>query len=142
MILRSLTKHVKDQNWFAVGLDFLIVVVGILIAFQVSSIAEERSELATFERQMQALKIEMAENLERYETTIEKNERQFADIAELRSIFSDPDIEASASEIDALFFQSVGVTGVYTKRNSLDTALSSDLYTEVNPPELLDAVEQ
>lgn len=25
MILRRLTKHVKDQNWFAVTLDFVIV---------------------------------------------------------------------------------------------------------------------
>lgn len=31
MLLRSLTKHVKAQNWFAVGLDFLIVVVGVFI---------------------------------------------------------------------------------------------------------------
>ena len=33
MRLRSLTKHIRDQNWFAVALDFFIVVVGILIAF-------------------------------------------------------------------------------------------------------------
>lgn len=26
MILRRLTRHVKDQNWFAEGLDFVIVV--------------------------------------------------------------------------------------------------------------------
>ena len=33
MLLRSLTKHVKDQNWFAVALDFFIVVIaGILVA--------------------------------------------------------------------------------------------------------------
>ena len=32
MILRRLTKHVKDQNWFAVGLDFIIVVVGVGVA--------------------------------------------------------------------------------------------------------------
>ena len=30
MILRSITKHVRDQNWFAVGIDFLIVVVGVV----------------------------------------------------------------------------------------------------------------
>lgn len=29
MLLRSMTKHVKEQNWFAVGLDFLIVVFGV-----------------------------------------------------------------------------------------------------------------
>ncbi|WP_373006237.1 hypothetical protein [Hyphomonas sp.] len=37
MILRSLTEHVKDQNWFAVGLDFSIVVIGVLLAMQISN---------------------------------------------------------------------------------------------------------
>lgn len=37
MLLRRVKKHVQDQDWFAVGLDFLIVVVGILIAFQITS---------------------------------------------------------------------------------------------------------
>ena len=44
MLLRSLTKHVKDQNWFAVALDFFIVVAGILIAFQISNWNEARIE--------------------------------------------------------------------------------------------------
>lgn len=43
MLLRSITKHIKDQNWFAVLLDFLIVVVGILIAFQITNWNEERA---------------------------------------------------------------------------------------------------
>ena len=42
MILRRITKHVKDQNWFAVGLDFFIVVLGILIAFQITNWSEAR----------------------------------------------------------------------------------------------------
>jgi hypothetical protein len=37
MILRSVTKRVKDQNWFAVGLDLLIVVFGVYIGLQVSA---------------------------------------------------------------------------------------------------------
>ena len=44
MILRRITQHVKDQNWFAVGLDFFIVVVGILIAFQITNWNEARQE--------------------------------------------------------------------------------------------------
>ncbi|CAN5636176.1 hypothetical protein BH23GEM3_BH23GEM3_02670 [soil metagenome] len=28
MILRRVMKHVEDQNWFAVGIDFVIVVAG------------------------------------------------------------------------------------------------------------------
>ena len=37
MILRRLTKHVRDQNWFAVGLDFVIVVIGVFVGMQVSN---------------------------------------------------------------------------------------------------------
>ena len=46
MILRRITKHVKDQNWTAVALDFFIVVVGILIAFQITNWSEARQDRA------------------------------------------------------------------------------------------------
>ena len=44
MILRRITQHVKDQNWFAVGLDFLIVVVGVFIGIQVANWNDARSD--------------------------------------------------------------------------------------------------
>ena len=44
MLLRRITQHVKDQNWFAVALDFVIVVAGILIAFQITEWNEARIE--------------------------------------------------------------------------------------------------
>ena len=43
MILRSVTKHVKDQNWFAVFLDLMIVVFGVFIGLQVSNWNEQRA---------------------------------------------------------------------------------------------------
>ena len=43
MLLRSITKHVKDQNWFAVALDFFIVVVGVFIGIQVSNWNDART---------------------------------------------------------------------------------------------------
>lgn len=43
MRLRRGTKHVKAQNWLTGVLDFLIVVAGILIAFQITSWDEPRS---------------------------------------------------------------------------------------------------
>ncbi|MEM6538441.1 MAG: hypothetical protein AAF668_12025 [Pseudomonadota bacterium] len=142
MILRRMIEHVRTQNWTAVALDFVIVVVGVLIAFQISSEAERRGELATFDRQMQAFKGEMLENLGRYEATLMRVERQFADITRLRQLLDDPDIKASESEIDALIYSSIGVIGVYTKRNSLDVVLSSDLFSEVNSSALIDAIER
>ncbi|GAA0853940.1 hypothetical protein [Aliiglaciecola litoralis] len=37
MILSRVTKHVKEQNWFAVFIDFLIVVVGVFMGLQVTN---------------------------------------------------------------------------------------------------------
>jgi hypothetical protein len=42
MLLRSVTTHIKQQNWFAVGLDFLIVVAGVFVGLQVQNWASER----------------------------------------------------------------------------------------------------
>ena len=54
MILRRVTQHVKEQNWFAVGLDFFIVVIGVFIGIQVAnwnaSQYERREETAIIER--------------------------------------------------------------------------------------------
>jgi hypothetical protein len=45
MLLRRITKHVKDQNWFAVGIDFAIVVIGVFIGIQVANWNEARSDV-------------------------------------------------------------------------------------------------
>jgi hypothetical protein len=37
LLLRRITEHVKAQNWTAVGLDFVIVVVGVFVGIQVSN---------------------------------------------------------------------------------------------------------
>jgi hypothetical protein len=42
MLLRNLTKHVQNQNWLAVFLDFTIVVVGVFIGIQVANWNDER----------------------------------------------------------------------------------------------------
>lgn len=47
MILRRLMHHVSDQNWFAVGLDFLIVVIGVAVGFQLTDYYDETKRRAT-----------------------------------------------------------------------------------------------
>lgn len=43
MLLRSINKHVTDQNWFAVFLDLVIVVIGVFIGIEVSNWNAERA---------------------------------------------------------------------------------------------------
>ena len=44
MLLRRITQHVKEQNWFAVGIDFFIVVIGVFIGIQVANWNDARVE--------------------------------------------------------------------------------------------------
>jgi len=54
MILRSVMTHVKHQNWVAVGLDFIIVILGVFIGIQVAnwnvSLKDRRDEWAFLEQ--------------------------------------------------------------------------------------------
>ena len=45
MLLRAVSKHVKDQNWFAVAIDFFIVVIGVYIGIQVSNWNAKRIDI-------------------------------------------------------------------------------------------------
>jgi hypothetical protein len=42
LILRRLTEHVKEQNWFAIALDFVIVVAGVFVGMQAQAWSQER----------------------------------------------------------------------------------------------------
>ncbi len=46
MLLRRMIENLKSQNWLAVCLDLVIVVVGVFIAFQVERWYDERRLLA------------------------------------------------------------------------------------------------
>ena len=47
MLLRRITQHVKEQNWFAVGIDFVIVVIGVFIGIQVANWNDARQQRAS-----------------------------------------------------------------------------------------------
>jgi len=56
MILRRITEHVQAQNWFAVALDFVIVVIGVGVAMfgqQWLSDRQQRADMAEAETALQ-----------------------------------------------------------------------------------------
>ena len=44
MILRRITAHLRDQQWTAIALDFLVVVAGVFVGIQASNYNAERAE--------------------------------------------------------------------------------------------------
>ena len=71
MILRRITQHIKDQNWFAVALDFIIVVVGILIAFQITNWGDSQAERKRETQILQQIATDLLSDLDDYSTSID-----------------------------------------------------------------------
>ena len=59
MLFRRIKAHIEKENWFAVFIDFLIVVVGILIAFQITNWNERREADVNLERAEAAIQAEV-----------------------------------------------------------------------------------
>lgn len=67
MILRKFTKNITDQNWFAVGLDVLVVITGIFLGLQVTEWNEERSRQTQVKQYLLALKADLRADKEMLE---------------------------------------------------------------------------
>jgi len=61
MILRRFMQHVKEQNWFAVGLDVIVVIVGIFLGMQVTEWNESNKNQFKEEMVLQRLLVEFQE---------------------------------------------------------------------------------
>ena len=63
MLLLRISKHVTDQNWFAVFIDFIIVVVGVFIGIQVANCNQLQQEKVEFKYAVERLQDEMSTNI-------------------------------------------------------------------------------
>jgi len=63
MLLRRVTQHVREQNWTAICIDLVIVVVGVFIGIQVSNWNEERESHNAERAFIGAVRDEIAQNI-------------------------------------------------------------------------------
>ena len=64
MILRRVMEHVKSQNWTAVAVDFVIVVVGVFIGIQLGNWNDARLDQRAYRDAMTRLAEDMAKTLD------------------------------------------------------------------------------
>jgi len=64
MILRRVISHVRNQEWTAIGIDFLIVVVGVFVGLQVSNWNAAQAERARERLLLSELRAELAESID------------------------------------------------------------------------------
>jgi hypothetical protein len=71
MRLRRVIEHVRTQNWFAVGLDFVIVVVGVFIGIQVANWNAERLQARQGEEYAARLKADLGAERENWKYLVD-----------------------------------------------------------------------
>lgn len=64
MILRRIAQHVKEQNWTAVSIDFVIVVVGVFLGIQLGNWNTARADDARERLLLGELRAEVAESID------------------------------------------------------------------------------
>ena len=84
MILRRFMEHIKDQNWFAVGLDVIVVIVGIFLGMQVQQWYEEQTEKNRIAAQLLSFRNELVLSLDNLADRQAYYEARIANVAELR----------------------------------------------------------
>ena len=81
MILRRVVEHVKAQQWTAIFVDFVIVVVGVFIGIQVSNWNEERIERKQEREMLVRLHEDIEESIAGQERDLRFLDRQLSDQA-------------------------------------------------------------
>jgi len=148
MILRRMIEHVRTQNWTAVFLDFVIVVVGVFMGIQLGNWNEARALKAQERSYLVLLHEELVQNAERsarfldyYTSVTDAGERALAFLK------SDEPCEADCDDLLIDFFHASQLWGTIFDRTAFreaaalgfpsDNALRGELLTIY---ELMDSV--
>ena len=103
MLLRRWTAHVRGENWFAVALDLLVVVVGLFIGLQIDTWWEGQKEA----RLESVYLLEIQEDFEASKSSLDEQiraaEQTISDMITLYDQSLLPEPSLSFSELNARF---------------------------------------
>ena len=116
MILSRIIHHLKTQNWTAIAIEFVIVIAGVVIGFQVTAWNEARQERALeyryIERIIAALDSDIVEFEEAVDLAAERG-------AQIRLIIEAADATDTVIDEPTPFLRSITTAG-YTYTASVD----------------------
>lgn len=141
MIIRRFTKHVTDQNWFAVGLDVIVVITGIFLGMQVTDWNEQRKErafraiqLGSLVDDLKLMRASLAEDMENI--TVLKNGAK-SSLKSLEKCQLDP---AAADLIQSSFdaYQTAPAPTIY--RGAFDEMLATGTFAQLRDKKLKSSI--
>jgi len=137
MILRRVIKHVRNQEWTAVFLDFLIVVMGILLAFQITNWSAAQSDKAEYVRALDRLNVEIEANLAALDDLDAHSERSLKITKNAFDVLQTCiESEENQKVVSAGLLNIMGTLGVHLRRNALaDLTTNSRLLAQQSTQE-------
>ena len=78
MIVRRIGEHVRAHNWFAVAIDFAIVVVGVFIGIEVANWNQDRQARAEERRYYVQIRDDLADDVRTMQVAIRRSQRNDA----------------------------------------------------------------
>ena len=100
MLFRRVTQHVKNQNWAAVVIDFVIVVVGVFVGLQVQDWASERAQAEQHHRYYERLNADFRSIGDRIDSHLATFEQVMTGAEYILELVRMPDETFAEIEID------------------------------------------
>ena len=141
MLLRRVIEHVKAQNWTAVALDFVIVVVGVFVGIQVANWNDARVERVGEKQLVLRLIDEARQSDAAIAAAIEYNASRLDAVRSTHAILVAGEIEPSdvqQFEADLMLMGRWREPGFISA--TLDQAIASGAIEKVRTPEIRDAI--
>ena len=135
MILRRLTENLRAQNWTAISIEFLIVVLGVFIGTQVSNWNQERLAKRETERLLVNLAPELQSQLTFFDDVraYYRVTRQFADKA-LAGWNGAPEVSDDQFVIAA--YQASQISGIGTNAENWALTFGGDQLRNIDDPKI------
>ncbi|MDB2438095.1 hypothetical protein N9W89_05225 [Hellea sp.] len=153
MLFRRIKAHVEKENWFAVGIDFLIVVVGVFIGIQVANWNEDQGRKAQEHSYLVLLHDELVQNadqsarlLEYYTIVTDAGERALDFLKRDEACMDDcEDLLIDffhASQLRSITFEKTAFREATELGFPSDNALREKLFTTYDLTDSFDVVNQ
>jgi hypothetical protein len=139
MILRRLSGNLKQQNWTAIAIELLIVILGVFIGTQVSNWNADRLEKVETRRMLEQLGPSLKSLTDYFETarSYYAITRGYAGVA-LRGWSGDAKVGDRDFVVAA--YQASQITGIGTNGASWATVLGADRLRKVDDPRIRDGL--
>ncbi len=135
MLYRRVSQHIKDQNWVAIAIDFLIVVSGVLLGLQAQQWIENRDGRENYHLALERLETEMSANLQGLKVVEDEHRKRMKSVTESLSVLQSCSDDNQASEkVNAGLLRLIGTMGLSLRTSALEDLTANEALLRYQSP--------